>query len=136
MTMTKILAAAAAILLVTSGGAWAAGDAVAGATVFKQCASCHAVGENAANKFGPVLNGVVGRQPGTFAGYSYSPAMKDFGTKNPAWTPELLTQFVQGPKAVVAGTKMPFGGLKNPQDAENVVAYLISLSPDYVPPAQ
>jgi cytochrome c len=134
--MRNAIAAAAATLLLSSGAAFAAGDAEAGATVFKRCAACHSVGENATNRVGPVLNGVVGRQPGTYEGYSYSPAMTKFGTEHPAWTPELLTQFVQAPRDVVPGTKMTFPGLKTPADAENVVAYLISLSPDYVPAEQ
>jgi cytochrome c len=131
--MRKAMAAATATLLLTGGAAFAAGDAEAGATVFKRCAACHSVGENAKNRVGPVLNGVAGRQPGTYEGYSYSPAMTKFGTEHAAWTPELLTQFVQAPRDVVPGTKMTFPGLKEQADAENIVAYLISLSPDYVP---
>jgi cytochrome c len=131
--MRKAMAAAAAVLLLSGGAAFAAGDAEAGATGFKKCAACHSVGENAKNRVGPVLNGVVGRQPATFEGYSYSQAMKDFGAKNPAWTPDLLAQFVHAPRDFIPGTKMTFAGLPEQADADNVVAYLISLSPDYKP---
>ena len=78
----KVLALALALSLVASGTAWAAGDAAAGATTANICKVCHNWGPGATNKIGPVLNGVVGRQPGTYAGFSYSSAMVDFGKKN------------------------------------------------------
>ena len=37
------------------------GNADAGALIFKRCMACHAVGPDAKNGVGPVLNGVVGR---------------------------------------------------------------------------
>jgi len=53
----------------------AAGDAIAGKTVFaNQCASCHTV-EVGKNGFGPSLAGVYERKAGSLAGYTYSPAM-------------------------------------------------------------
>lgn len=101
-----------------------AGDATAGADVFKKCAACHNIGPGAKNKIGPSLTGVVGRQPGTFAGFNYSAALKTFGTTNPAWTPALLAQFLQGPSKLVPGTKMTFPGLPQQTDVDNVIAYL------------
>ncbi|WP_347404015.1 c-type cytochrome [Mesorhizobium sp. WSM4887] len=55
------------------------GNADAGASVFKRCRACHAVGPDAKNGVGPVLNGVVGRAAGTYPGYSYSAANKNSG---------------------------------------------------------
>jgi cytochrome c2 len=103
---------------------YAAGDPDAGKAVFAKCAACHNIGPGAANKIGPALTGVVGRQPGTAMGFTYSSAMKDFGTKNAAWTPDLLAQFLKGPKAEVPGTKMAFAGLTDQADIDNVIAYL------------
>ena len=102
------------------------GDATAGADVFKKCAVCHNIGPGAKNKIGPSLTGVVGRHPGTFPGFNYSAAMKDFGSKNDAWTPDLLKQFLPGPSKFIPGTKMTFAGLANPTDVDNVIAYLAS----------
>jgi cytochrome c len=104
------------------------GDAAAGAAVFKTCAACHNIGPGAKNKIGPSLTGVVGRQPGTFVAFNYSTAIKDFGTKNPAWTPELLAQFLQAPGKFIPGTKMTFAGLHQQADVDNVIAYLASQS--------
>lgn len=122
----KSLALAALVLVAAAGPSLAAGDAAAGKTVFTKCAVCHNVGPDAKNKIGPALTGVVGRQPGTFAGFTYSAAMKDFGTKNPAWTPDLLAKFLQSPKTEVPGTKMTFAGLTDQTDIDNVIAYLQS----------
>ena len=59
--------------------AMAAGDAASGETVFKKCVACHAVGDGAKTKVGPVLNGMIGRTAGTLEGFKYSPAMIEAG---------------------------------------------------------
>ena len=99
----------------------AEGDATAGATVFAQCAACHAVGPAAQNSVGPVLNGVVGRAAGTFAGYRYSSAMRKSGL---TWDEATLTQYLHGPDKLVPGTKMAFPGMANDKDVADVIAYL------------
>jgi cytochrome c len=104
-----------------------AGDATAGATVFKKCMGCHAVGEGARNKVGPVLNGVVGRQAGTFPDFRYSDAMVKAGEGGLTWTAENLAKYLHAPKDVVPGNKMAFPGLKEQADIDNVIAYLASL---------
>lgn len=124
-----------AALTLGMGTAMAAGDPVAGEAVFKKCASCHAAGEGAKNKVGPVLNGVFGRTAGTAEGYKYSQAMIDAGAGGLVWTPETLHEFLIKPRDFVKGTKMSFPGLPNPEDEDNVIAYLMTFSPDYVPPA-
>ena len=42
-----------------------AGDPAAGEKVFNKCKACHAVGEGAKNKSGPVLNNLMGRAAGS-----------------------------------------------------------------------
>jgi len=69
---------------------------------------------------------VVGRPPGSHPGYSYDTAMQDFGKAHPAWTYDLLYQFLKSPQNFMPGTKMTFVGLPNPQDRINVIAYLRS----------
>jgi len=113
--------------------AHAAGDADAGAKVFKRCASCHAVGEGAKNKVGPELNELFGRTAGTLPDYKYSQAMIDAGAGGLVWAPETLGPYLHDPKAHVPGTKMAFPGLKKDEEVENVIAYLGTFSPDYVP---
>ncbi len=96
-------------------------DVAAGQTTFAKCQSCHSL---TANGTGPNLTGVVGRKPGTEAGFAYSDGMKGFGAKTPIWDYQHLYEFLKGPQAYVNGTKMSFVGLKQSQDRINVIAYL------------
>ncbi len=98
-------------------------DAAAGQQVFAKCQSCHSL---TANGTGPNLSGVVGRHPGTEAGFAYSDGMKGFGAKQPVWDYDHLYMFLKSPQAYVNGTKMTFVGLKQPQDRINIIAYLRS----------
>jgi cytochrome c len=102
-------------------------DAAAGEKVFLVCRACHEIGPNAKIAVGPVLNGVVGRQAGTFPGYNYSAANKDSGI---VWTPEVLDKYLTNPQAVVPHTKMIFPGLKDDQKRKDVIAYLEQFDPD------
>lgn len=112
-----------ACLCLWAGLAFADGDVEAGAQVFKKCGACHTASEPV-NRVGPSLMGVIGRPVATFAGYSYSGAMKAFGEGGKVWDENLLAEYLLSPKAMVTGTKMSFAGLKKPQDIENVIAYL------------
>lgn len=122
-----------AVLVLGTGGALAQGDATAGEQVFKKCMACHAAGDGAKNKVGPELNALLGRTAGTVEGFNYSQAMKDAGAGGLVWTPETLAQYLPKPRDFVKGTKMSFAGLPNPQDIENVIAYLATFSPDFKP---
>lgn len=103
-------------------------DATAGQQVFKKCTACHDVSENAKNRMGPVLRGVVGRVAGTYEGFKYSKTMVDKGASGLVWTPETLDLFLASPKDYVPGTKMNIS-VKDPTDRANVIAYLQTLSP-------
>jgi len=111
-------------LLTAATAAHAAGDAKAGAEVFKKCAMCHSAEKDGGNSTGPNLFGVVGRKAGTTADYQYSGKLKASGI---VWTPENLTKWVAKPGAMVPGTKMTFAGLSSKNQQANVVAYLQTL---------
>lgn len=125
----KLLALGVVIATLAAAPALAQGDATAGATVFKKCAACHAVGEGAKNKVGPELNALIGRVAGTAPDYKYSKAMTEAGAGGLAWTEETLAEFLHKPKDYVKGTKMSFPGLADQTDIDNVVAYLVTFSP-------
>jgi cytochrome c len=98
-----------------------AGDAAAGKIVFNQCAACHTVEPNAAPKMGPHLNGLFGRAAGSVPGFAYSPAMTSSGI---VWDETAFRQFIHNPQAYVPGTRMPFPGLRNDTQIDNLIAYL------------
>lgn len=130
----KFLAVSLFAIAMAATPVLAAGDVDAGATVFKKCLACHAVGEGAKNKVGPVLNDLFGRTAGTTE-YKYSKAMIDAGAAGLVWTEETLKPYLHKPKDVVPGTKMSFAGLPSEEDELNLIAYLLTFSPSYVPPA-
>ena len=133
----KLILAAAAIAAVSlaASGAYADGDIEKGKTDFKKCMACHAAGEGATNRVGPVLNDVFGRIAGTFEGYKYSQAMIDKGAAGLVWDHDTLAEFLHKPRDFVPGTKMTFAGFADPADTEDLLAYLVTLSPNYVPAA-
>lgn len=124
----KVLALGLVMSALLVGSAYAEGDAAAGATVFKKCASCHAVGEGAKNKVGPELNDLIGRVAGTAPEFKYSKAMTEAGTGGLVWSAATLHEFLTKPKDFVKGTKMSFPGLKEQADIDNLVAYLTTFS--------
>lgn len=107
-------------------------DVDAGANVFKRCGSCHAVGEGAKNKVGPELNEIFGRTAGSLPDYKYSKAMIEAGEQGLVWDDESLALYLHKPKEHVPGTKMSFAGLPNQKDIDNLLAYLLTFSPNYV----
>lgn len=133
---TSILAVATTLAAtLIAGSAFAAGDVEAGKAEFKKCMACHAAGEGATNRVGPVLNDVFGRVAGTFEGYKYSKGMIDAGAAGLVWNEETLAKFIHKPKDLVPTTKMTFAGIADPVAVENLLAYLVTLSPNYVPAA-
>lgn len=98
------------------------GDAEAGEKVYRKCMACHAVGEDAQNKVGPVLNGVVGRDIASYEGFSYSDALME--KSDMQWTPENLAAFLENPRDWAPGTKMSFAGLRKEEERDDVIAYL------------
>jgi len=123
----KIAAIAASVAFVGAIPALAEGDAAAGKSVFNQCKACHQVGPEAKNGVGPVLNGIVGRKAGEYAGYNYSDANKGSGL---TWDEATLKEYLTDPKAKVPGTKMIFPGIKRENQLENLIAYLKLIKAD------
>jgi cytochrome c len=99
-------------------------DVAAGEAAFAKCVSCHNIAAGGANGTGPNLFGVVGAKPGTHPGFAYSPAMTEFGAKQPVWDDAHLNEFLKAPQKYISGTKMTFVGLKKPEDRINMIAYL------------
>ena len=101
------------------------GDVNAGKKVFRTCKVCHTLKEGGKNSIGPNLHSVVGRDAGTVDGFKYSKAMKESGV---VWNEKMLKAFLFNPKKFIPGNKMPFPGLKKPEQIENVITYIIEES--------
>jgi cytochrome c oxidase assembly protein subunit 11 len=93
-------------------------DPVEGRDIFNErCSACHALD---ANKFGPPLGGVFGRQAGSAPGYDYSPALKNAGL---SWSADNLSRWLADPQQFIPGVKMPIRVL-DPIARRDIVAYL------------
>ena len=100
---------------------FASTSAADGAKVFKKCAACHSITKGGANKIGPALWGVIGRQAGSIQDYKYSKAMAAHGK---VWTFDEMNGFLIKPKDWIKGTKMPFAGLKKAKERAAVILYM------------
>lgn len=99
---------------------YAAADAEAGASQWRNCRACHSL-EAGRNGQGPSLHGVVGRAIDAVPGFNYSGALLQLGD---TWTVEALDRFLASPRNAAPGTAMNFAGLRNQTDRLNLIAYL------------
>jgi cytochrome c len=126
MKLAILVAASIAALSTTAQ----AQDIAAGENSFKKCLPCHAVGADAKNKVGPLLNGLDGRKSGSIEGYSYSDANKNSGI---TWDEAQFLDYIKDPRAKIKGTKMIFPGIKNENEAKSLWAYLKGFGADGKP---
>ena len=95
-----------------------AADAAHGKQVFAACAACHSDKPDA---IGPSLKDVYGRRSGAQQDFRYSPAMLRAAL---TWDDANLRDYIKDPQAKVKGNRMPFGGLSDAKDIDDVIAYL------------
>jgi cytochrome c len=108
----------------------ASADPARGERTAQVCASCHTFDQGGANRVGPNLWGIVGRDVGSEGGFAYSPAVAGHPG---AWTYEELDHWLASPAKAIPGTKMAFNGVRNPKDRANLLAYLGTLGGARVP---
>lgn len=121
------LAAAAPVDL---GTLLVSADAAKGKSTANLCVSCHTFDQGGANRVGPNLWGVVGRDVGGKGGFAYSPAIAGHAG---AWTYQELDRYLASPARAIPGNKMAFNGVRNPKDRANLLAYLGTLGAARVP---
>lgn len=96
----------------------------AGEALFRQCASCHQIGDGATNRTGPLLNNTYGAPVGSHEGFRYSPAFVAARDGGMVWDDETLTAFLLDPRGSIAGNRMTFRGLRSADEAAAMIAYL------------
>jgi cytochrome c len=112
----------AAGLLAVTPVAWAA-DAAQGEEAYATCAACHGE-KGAGTETGPALAGIVGRKAAGVDGFRYSAAMK---RSRITWDAASLKEFIADPQGKVKGNRMPFDGVADAGQVDDLVAYLESL---------
>jgi cytochrome c len=99
-----------------------AADAEHGKELYQACIACHSEKPDA---IGPSLKGVVGRKAATLEDFRYSAPMR---RANLTWDDASLRAYISDPQATVKGNRMPFGGVREPKDVDDIVAYLKTLN--------
>jgi cytochrome c len=117
---SAVALSALAALLGTTGVARADGDAARGEKRFDECVTCHSLKEGV-NGVGPSLHAVFDRKAGSLDDFRYSPAMKRSGL---TWTPQALATFIADPQQAVPNNRMPFAGMPEAADRDDLIAYL------------
>ena len=88
----------------------------------RKCSVCHTLTPDGANRAGPTLYQLFGREVGTLPGYVYSDALREADF---VWTEETVHRlFAEGPDHVLPGTKMPLQRLKSEERREALVRFL------------
>lgn len=120
-SMTIAIAAAFALAPIMAAQAQ---DAAAGQRVYNQCRACHTINEGGRNGVGPNLWGIVDSQAGQRTGFRYSANMQELAAGGLKWDADTLGRYLTNPKSVVPNGSMSFAGLRQPQQVQDVIAYL------------
>ena len=118
MQQSVVAAAGGLVLLALFTAAVAAADVEHGKALYQTCAACHTERPDA---LGPSLKGVVGRKSAALDDFRYSNPMR---RANLVWDEDNLRVYIQDPQTKVKGNRMPYGGLSDPKDVDDIIAYL------------
>ncbi len=147
--MQSKFALATAATLLSAGMAYAdahaaSGDPAAGEAVFRQCAACHNVVNDAGDvlagrpniRTGPNLYGVPGRVAGSVEGFRYSPGLQALNEAEVVWVEENFATYIQDPTGYIREAtgddslrgSMAAQRMRGDTDAVDLYAYLASLA--------
>ena len=113
------------------------GDVARGEEIWWECSACHQIGPDAIDWVGPHLNRLFGRRAASHDGFPYSESLERMGADGLVWNFETLDAYIENPLSLVSGTRMFYGGLPDPQDRADLLAFLrtYSDSPQNIPEA-
>ena len=114
-------AVGAALVVALCATSARAADADHGKELYQTCAACHTERPDA---LGPSLKGVVGRKSAALEDLRYSNPMK---RANLVWDDDNLRDYIKDPQAKVKGNRMPYAGLTDGKDVDDLIAYLKTL---------
>lgn len=91
----------------------------------RKCSVCHSLTPGDSNRAGPSLYKVLGRKAGSLPDYPYSEGLLESGV---VWSEQTISDlFVQGPSAVVPGSKMPLQKIPDAKKRAALIDYLKNL---------
>ncbi|HEX8302685.1 c-type cytochrome [Sphingomonas sp.] len=90
---------------------------------FVACAACHKTAPNERSAMGPNLYRIANRRAGT-GQFNYSAAMK---ASRATWNRKALIAFIENPRKVIPGNRMPYPGNRDPKAAAEIADYVLSL---------
>jgi cytochrome c len=116
--MRRVLLALGAAISAASLTPALSADAEHGKALYAACATCH---QDKPDALGPSLKGVFGRKSAALDDFRYSNPMK---RANLVWDEANLRDYIADPQAKVRGNRMPFDGLHDPRDVDDIVEYI------------
>ena len=127
---------ATTIAMIIAGTPAVTQNAVKGEQLFRRCATCHMIGDEARNRVGPVLTGVIGRPAGSYEAFAYSKSMLAANESGLVWSQDQIVTYLENPTEFLryflqdprARAKMTFR-LRDEQDRRDVVTYLATFGP-------
>jgi cytochrome c len=114
-------AVGAALVFTLFASSAPAADVGHGKELYQTCVACHTERPDA---LGPSLKGVVGRKSAALEDFRYSNPMK---RANLVWDDDNLRDYIKDPQAKVKGNRMPYAGLTDGKDVDDLIAYLKTL---------
>ena len=85
-----------------------------------QCGTCHVLNAADGPRQGPPLAGVVGRKPGSVAGFKYS---ENYAKADFVWDAAHLDTYLTNPQAMIPGSVMAYRQA-NPDTRQAIIGYL------------
>lgn len=110
----------ACVFVLADASAAQSADLAKGEVLFQKCHACHTTRQEGA-ALGPSLAGLFGRAAGSQEQFRFSPAMR---RSHLVWDEATLDRFLAEPQTLVPGNRMPFAGMPEKSDRDDLIAYL------------